>query len=319
VTGSLPAYLARRFALLLVTLVAVPSICFLVFAWIQGDATSIGDLLGDLLQYMNATFLQGGLDEGTKHSSGFVGEVYNRTRTALTVVKEGFFVDVYLLVGAIGSALVLGILGGAIQAMYPRSYVSRAIFAVTAVLLSTPAYWLGLVALLLFGPVIGSVLPIPFLSTPGSFRPFDMDPVRFIHSTWMPCLIIGAPLLAGVTRMTASGLRSSLSEEFVRTARGKGVRRWRVTGFHALPVVAPTVVALVGVNMNLVLTNLALVEIVFNIPGGYRFIEPALINRDTDLIQALVLESTLFIVVANFLSDAVQGWLDPRVRTGEPF
>ena len=97
------------------------------------------------------------------------------------------------------------------------------------------------------------------------------------------------------------------------------MRGWRVTGFHALPVAAPAVVGLVGVNMNLVLTNLALVEIVFNIPGGYRFIEPALINQDSDLVQALVLESTLFIVTANFLSDAVQGWLDPRVRFGEPF
>jgi len=56
---------------------------------------------------------------------------------------------------------------------------------------------------------------------------------------------------------------------------------------------------------------------VFNIPGGYRYIERALVNRDVDLVQALVLESTFFIVTANFLADAVQGWLDPRVRAGE--
>jgi ABC-type dipeptide/oligopeptide/nickel transport system permease component len=77
------------------------------------------------------------------------------------------------------------------------------------------------------------------------------------------------------------------------------------------------VVALVGVNMNLILTNLALIEVVFNIPGSFRYIQRALINRDVDLVQALVLESTFFIVVANFVSDAIQGWLDPRVRTGE--
>ena len=67
-------------------------------------------------------------------------------------------------------------------------------------------------------------------------------------------------------------------------------------------------------NMNLILTNLALIETVFNIPGGFRYIERALVNRDVDLVQALVVEATLFIVVANFLADAIQAWLDPRVR-----
>ena len=70
--------------------------------------------------------------------------------------------------------------------------------------------------------------------------------------------------------------------------------------------------------MNLTLTNLALIENVFNVPGGFRYIERALVNRDVDLVQALVLEATLFIVAANFLCDAIQGWLDPRVREGEP-
>jgi ABC-type dipeptide/oligopeptide/nickel transport system permease component len=103
----------------------------------------------------------------------------------------------------------------------------------------------------------------------------------------------------------------------VRTARGKGLREGGVVWRHALPACAAPVIALVGVNMNLILTNLALTEVLFNIPGSFRYIERALINRDVDLVQALVLESTFFIVVANFASDAIQGWLDPRVRTGE--
>ena len=122
----------------LLTLVLVPSLCFLIFAWIQGDATSLGDLLSDLLEYMNATFLQGGLDTGTVHGSGFLGEVYNRTRTALDTVRQGFLIDVYLLVGALTSALVIGVLAGAVQATYPRSFVSRVITVATALVLSSP-------------------------------------------------------------------------------------------------------------------------------------------------------------------------------------
>jgi peptide/nickel transport system permease protein len=109
-----------------------------------------------------------------------------------------------------------------------------------------------------------------------------------------------------------------LHEDFVRTARAKGLRSRNVVWRHALPAAAGPVLALIAVNMNLILTNLALVEIVFNIPGGFRYVERALVNRDVDLVQALVLESTFFIVLANFIADVIQAWLDPRVRTGEP-
>lgn len=308
-TGSLPAYLARRFALLLLTLLLVPSLSFVLFTLIQGDVTSPLGLLEELGTYLQATIFQG--DAG---SETFLRETYRRTRTAFEVIEDGFMVDVYLLVGALVLAVTLGMLAGMVQATRPRSIASRVITVVTAVVLSSPVYWLGLIVLLLFAPGIGSVVQIPFLSTTNSYRPPTDDPLQFVQSIWLPCLIIGAPLLAACTRMSAAQLRGVLHEDYVRTARGKGVRGSRVLFRHALPTAAPAVVALVGVNMNLILTNLALTEIVFNIPGGYRYIERALINRDVDLVQALVVESTFFIVTANFIADAIQGWLDPRMR-----
>ena len=311
-TGSLPTYLARRFALLLLTLVLVPSLSFVMFTLIQGDATSPLDLLDELGAYLSATFLQGDLG-----GERFAGDTFARTRSAFEIIKDGFLVDVYLLGGALVSAISLGMLAGTVQATRPRSFVARVITVATAFVLASPVYWLGLMVLLLFAPGVGSVAEIPFLSTVGGYRPPSQDPLRFLEGIWLPCLIIGAPLLAACTRMTAAQLRSALHEDFVRTARGKGLRGSRVIGRHALPAAAPAVVALIGVNMNLILTNLALIELVFNIPGGYRYIERALVNRDVDLVQALVLESTFFIVTANFLADAVQGWLDPRVRAGE--
>jgi peptide/nickel transport system permease protein len=180
--------------------------------------------------------------------------------------------------------------------------------------LSSPVYWLGLVVLLLFAPGVGFIAEIPFFSTVGGYRDPSDDPLRFLQAIWLPCLIVGAPLLAGCTRMCAAQLGTVLHEDFVRTARAKGLRARGVLWRHALPAAAGPVVALIAVNMNLILTNLALIEVVFNIPGAFRYIERALVNRDVDLVQALVLESTFFIVVANFLADAIQGWLDPRVR-----
>jgi peptide/nickel transport system permease protein len=313
VNGSLPGYLGRRLLLLLLTMVLVPSLSFVLFTLIQGDHTAPLDVLRQLATYLSATFLQA--DFG---SASFQSDTFIRTRSAFDVIADGFLVDVYLLSGAILVAVVLGVLAGAVQATRPRSFVARVISLLVALVLSSPVYWVGLMVLLLFAPGVGSVVQIPFLSTVGAYRdPID-DPLRFVQSLWFPCLIIGAPLLAGCARMTHGQLASVLGEDFVRTARAKGLSGGAVLFRHALPAAAVPVVALIGVNMNLILTNMALIEVVFNIPGGYRYIERALINRDVDLVQALVLESTFFIVMANFLADAATGSLDPRVRTGEP-
>jgi len=311
VNGSLPAFLARRLGLLALTMVLVPSLSFVMFTLIQGDNTAPLDVLDQLAAYVSATFLQGSF--GGEH---FNSGTFIRTRGAMEVVTDGFLIDCYLLGGALLLAVTIGVLAGTLQATRPRSLLSRVIAVATAFVLSSPVYWLGLMMLLLFAPGIGSVLEIPFLSTVGGYRDPSVDPLRFLQAVWLPCLIIGAPLTAACTRMCAAQLGGTLDEDFVRTARGKGVRERRVVWRHALPASAAPVIALVGVNMNLILTNLALIEVVFNIPGSFRYIERALINRDVDLVQALVLESTFFIVVANFASDAIQGWLDPRVRTG---
>jgi ABC-type dipeptide/oligopeptide/nickel transport system permease component len=312
VNGSLPGYLARRFALLALTMVLVPSLSFVMFTLIQGDETGPLDVLAELATYLSATFLQA--DFG---GEAFRNDTFIRTRGALEIVQDGFLVDCYLLGGALVLAVTIGLLAGTLQATRPRSVASRGISGVTAFLLSTPVYWLGLILVLLFAPGVASVVEIPFLSTVGGYRRPSHDPLLFLKGIWLPCLIIAAPLMAACTRMCAGTLAGALQEDFVRTARGKGVGERRLVWRHALRASAAPVIALIGVNMNLILTNLALVEIVFNIPGSYRYLERALVNRDVDLVQALILESTFFIVVANFAVDAIQAWLDPRVRAGE--
>ena len=310
--GSLPGYIARRFVLLVATLVIVPSLSFVMFTLIQGDTTGPLDLLQELLTYLSAAFLQADFGSET-----FASDTFIRTRGALDVIKDGFLVDLYLLAGALLLAVSIGLVAGTLQATRPGSRASRVVDVVTAFAISLPVYWIGLMVVLLFAPGVGEIAEIPFVSTVGAYRAPSDDPLRFLRSIWLPCLIIGAPLMAACTRMCASQLRNTLHEDFVRTARGKGVRELKVIVRHALPAAAGPVIALIAVNMNLLLTNLALIEVVFNIPGSFRYIERALINRDVDLVQALVLEATLFIVVANFLADAIQAWLDPRVRTGE--
>jgi peptide/nickel transport system permease protein len=277
---------ARRFALLAFTMVLVPSLSFVMFTLIQGDVTNPLDVLRELGSYLSATFLHADLgNPGTVQT-----QTYVRTRSALDVVMDGFLVDCYVLGGAIALGVLLGLAAGALQATRPRTVVARAIGAATVLAISSPVYWLGLVALLLFAPEVGTIAQVPFLSTVNGYRdPLD-DPLAFVHGLWLPALIVATPLAAACTRMCASQLLAALEEDFVRTARSKGLRERRVVWRHALRASAAPVIALVGVNMNLILTNLALVEIVFNLPGSYRYIERALVNRDVDLVQALILE-----------------------------
>ena len=308
-TVGFAGYLARRFALLVFTLVLVPSLSFVFFKLLEPDVPGPAQILRELVDYLGATFLRADMGAGS-----FRNETFIRTRGALEVISDGFLVDVALLGGALVSGVLVGLAAGSVQAIRPRSFLSRAIAVVTAFVLSSPVYWLGLLVLLCFAPGVGSVAQVPFLSTVGGYRPPGEDAAAFVRSLWLPCLIISAPLAAACTRMAAAQLGGSLHEDFVRTARGKGLREGRVIRRHALPVASAPVIALIAVNMNLVITNAALVETVFNLPGGFRYMERALINRDVDLVQALILEATFFIVVANFISDAVIAWLDPRVR-----
>ena len=177
-SGSLPAFLARRLALLALTLVLVPSLSFVMFTLIQGEHTAPLDVLRELGSYLAAVILQGDVGEGTFRNQTFI-----RTQGALEIVRDGFLVDVYLLAGAIGFAVLAGLTAGMFQARHPRSPASRAITGLTALGLASPVYFVGLMLLLLFAPGSGAVAEVPFLSGVAGYRApsADLGRVRAPH------------------------------------------------------------------------------------------------------------------------------------------
>ncbi len=311
VTGTFRGYVLKRFALLVGTLIAVPSLSFIMFQLLSGEGGGLGHVVEELGQYLSATFFRSDLG-----ADSFQGSTFSRTRGVLEVIGQGFAADMYLLAGGLVLGVGLGILGGSLLGRNPRSLAGRIVSFSTAIIMSAPVYFLGLASLLLFAPDIGTVLKVPFMTEASTYKPPGEDPLRFLHSMWVPWLVVAAPLAAACTRMCAGQLGEVLGEDYLRTARGKGVRESVVLRHHALPTASAPVIALVGVNINLMITNVALLESVFNIPGSFRYIERALVNRDVDLVQGMVLEATFFIVCANFLADAIQAYLDPRVRQG---
>jgi peptide/nickel transport system permease protein len=126
--------------------------------------------------------------------------------------------------------------------------------------------------------------------------------------------VIATPIGASVYRMTIAASRDVLGEEFVRTAYAKGLRRRHVLSRHVFPVAAVPVLILTASLVNLLITNIGLMQVAFNIPGSFREMQRALVNGDIDMLQALVVYGCLIIAVFNTVADLLQARLDPRVR-----
>ena len=128
--------------------------------------------------------------------------------------------------------------------------------------------------------------------------------------------VLALPLAAFVSRIAEASMGEALGEDFVRTARAKGLTEPQVLNRHVLPASAPPIAAMTGVNVSTMLIQAAAIEYGFGLPGMFLTIRTAIFVRDVAVLEALVLEGVILVVVANFLVDAFQVRLDPRIRAG---
>jgi peptide/nickel transport system permease protein len=222
-------------------------------------------------------------------------------------------VDLSLLVGGALVGTLAGLAGGRWCATRPRSRRTKGLHAITAVQLSSPPFFQALVVLFYFSSNASEFVRLPFLSGQGDYVPFGQDPLHYVKAMWTPWLLVALPLAALVLRITEISLREDLQEDFVRTARAKGLSERRVINRHALPVAAPGIAAMVGVNVATLLLTVAVLEYSFAIPGMFRVINTAAIHHDAPVLEGIVIEGVVLITLANFLVDAIQARLDPRV------
>lgn len=235
--------------------------------------------------------------------------------------RRGLWADLFLLAGGAGSALILGIGGGIWCATRPRSLASRALESVAMFFLCTPAYVLALGTLLLFAPPFGLV-QLPYFFDPHSYAPPLEDPWDFFRSMLIPSLCVGLPLAAAMLRLTLSLTIEGMGEEWVRTARAKGVRHKIVVRRHAAPSSYATVASLFGASAPVLVLNMVLVEWVFSVPGFFRHMRRALGQNegladkviDVPMLQALAMWAAVLIVALSLLGDLAIMRYDPRVR-----
>jgi peptide/nickel transport system permease protein len=216
-----------------------------------------------------------------------------------------------LTAGAVVVWLSIAFPVGIISAIKRRQLPDRLAMGAALVAISAPVYWLGLVSLYLFSKDIGK---FPLFDGAGSYKPFSEDPSQWFGSLIMPWFVLAATFAAFYARLLRANLLETMSEDYIRTARAKGLSERRVIMGHGVRAAITPIVTVLGLDIGILLGGAILTETVFNIPGVGRLAYDAIQRSDLPVIQGTVLFGAFFIVVANLVVDIAYAFIDPRVR-----
>jgi peptide/nickel transport system permease protein len=240
-----------------------------------------------------------------------LGYSYQNNISVRTQIFQRLPATISLAIGAAILWLTIGILVGIISSVRPRSLIDRLSMGAALVAISAPVYWLALVALYLFADDIGR---FPLLPGAGSYVPFSEDPTKWFTSLIMPWCVLAAAFAAFYARLLRSTMIETMGEDYIRTARAKGLGERRVIFRHGLRSAITPIVTAAGLDIGILFGGAILTETVFNIPGIGRLAYDSIVNSDLPMIQGTVLLGAFFIVTANLVVDILYAFVDPRVR-----
>jgi peptide/nickel transport system permease protein len=239
------------------------------------------------------------------------GYSYQNTISVKEQVFQRLPATISLALGAAVVWLTIGITVGIISAIRSRSFIDRASMGTALVAISAPVYWLGLLSLYLFANDIGK---FHIFDGAGSYVPFSENPAKWFSSLLLPWFVLAAAFAAFYARLLRSNLIETMGEDYIRTARAKGLSERRVVFRHGLRSAITPIVTAAGLDIGILLGGAILTESVFNIPGIGRLVFDSIQHSDLPMIQGTVVIGTFFIVMANLIVDILYAFLDPRVR-----
>ncbi len=311
-------FLVRRLLLLVPVLMGVSVIVFLVLHLAPGDPAEImlgsqatqadrmrlrAELgLDDPLHVQYARWLghvaQGDLGRSLWMRRPVLGEVLVRLQATLILT---------------GTALVLSSIGGValgiLSATRPNSLLDRASAVASLFGASMPVFWLGIVLMVIFSLTLG------WLPASGMYAPYGGgDLGDLLRHLVLPALTLAAASVTIVARLTRSAMLEVLGQDYIRTARAKGLVERRVVVRHALKNALVPIVTVIGVQAGYLLGGAVLTETVFAWPGVGTLMVQGILARDIPLVQGCVLVVALTFVLVNLSVDLLYVWLDPRIR-----
>ncbi len=314
------SYLARRLAAFPLVLVGVSIVVFVAIRLVPGDAITamLGTEAGLLTpQQRQSLAVYFGIDQPWpiqywRWLNGlFVGDMGTSViygKPVLTVILDHFPLTLELALLAMLIALATGVPAGVFAATRSEGSADLGVRILAMVGQSTPSFVVGLVLIYILSAGFG-VLP-----TMGAFTPFRQDPLQNLGQMLLPAITLGFAFAASVTRVSRSAMLDVLNDDYVRTARSKGVPERRVIWRHALPNALVPVVTLSGIEFGYLLGGAVIVEQIYALPGLGRMVLEAILQRDYALVQGSVLFIALNFMIVNLLVDLAYVAIDPRIR-----
>jgi peptide/nickel transport system permease protein len=302
------AYLARRLAQAVLILLGVSLVTFVLLYLLPADpARQIAGRSATVEVVANIR-AQLGLDrpfhvQYLRYLGGLLrgdlGRSYLQKTEVATLIASRLPASLLLMVGAIVSELALGLTMGVIAALRRGTVTDHALMLTSFVGVSAPQFVVGILLLYVFAVQLGW-FPIGGYGT-------------FSHLV-LPSLTLGFLGAGWYSRMMRSAMLDVLRQDYVRTARAKGLSTWRVVLAHALPNAFLPIVAMIGIDIGLFMSGIVVVESVFGWPGIGQLTWQAIQRIDIPIIMGVTLVSAVAIVIGNLLADLIAPFIDPRIK-----
>ena len=333
-------YLLRRLALTLPTFVALMFLTFVAIRLVPGDPVEVrvgerGISPERLAQFRHELGLDQPiwkqfLDYAGGLLRGDFGTSLSTNQSVLTEFLALFPATLELSLFAMLFAVLVGLPTGALAAARRGTWFDQGLMGLSVAGYSMPIFWWGLLLIMLvggqwgltpvsgridliqfdFAPVTGFMLVDAWLSgQPGAV-------VDALHHLVLPGIVLGTVPLAVVARMTRSAMLEVLNEDYVRTARAKGLPAWRVVGLHALRNAMIPVVTVIGLQVGGLMAGAVLTETIFSWPGVGKWLIESIARRDYPALQGSVMLISAIVIGVNLVVDGLYGLINPRIRHG---
>ena len=309
-------YAAKKFLTLIITLFIVSLLAFLAFQVIPGDPTtkmlgteateeakqllreSLGLNLPIPVRYWNwlTGFLQGDMGVSYNYNMAVTDMLADKLPTTALLTVMAFVITVVI-------SIPLGILAGSVR----NGVVDKLITALDQIVMSVPAFFVGILACYLFGIVLR-------LFVPGDFVSLDQNWVGCLSYLIFPAFSIAIPRIAMTVKMLRGAMLNELGQDYVRTAQSRGSHHRRILFTHVVRNALIPTIAFLAVTAAEIMTGTIIIEQVFSIPGIGRLLMASIGNRDFPVVQAIVVILAGWIVVVNFVADLLYQLVDPRIR-----
>lgn len=305
------SFLIKRVLLAIGVVFAISAITFFVLNIVPGDPVRI--MVGEMADDATVERIreQMGLNDPVEVQyarwlanmlQGDFGTSYTQSKPVVTLMGQAFLTTARLAGLAYVFALVLGLVIGVVAAVNHGKWIDRALMALSILGISAPVFWVAVIFQIVFALTL---------------KWFPLSGVKTWQAFVLPVIALGVRYAASIARVTRTSMLDVLSQDFMRTAEAKGVRKWTVIIAHGLRNALIPIITIAGTQLGEILTGSILIESIFMMPGMGKLLLDAINSRDLPLIQGGVMYIAIICVAVYLIVDILYAVVDPRIRLGK--